>query len=61
MPPPAMRASSAYTTIPPASEAGLQVGGFITAIGEESTKNIGSTARLTSRLLGEEGTTTTIT
>ncbi len=34
---------------------------FITAIGEESTKNIGSTARLTSRLLGEEGTTTVIT
>lgn len=60
-------ASSGYARIirvynnSPASEAGLQVGGFITAIGEESTKNIGSTARLTSRLLGEEGTTTAIT
>ena len=60
-------ASSGYARIirvynnSPASEASLQVGGFITAIGEESTKNIGSTARLTSRLLGEEGTTTVIT
>ena len=45
----------------PGGLAFLQVGGFITAIGEESTKNIGSTARLTSRLLGEEGTTTVIT
>ena len=45
----------------PASEAGLQVGGFITAINDESTRNITSTARLTSKLLGEEGTTTTIT
>ena len=38
----------------PAAEAGMQVGGFITAINDEST-------RLTSKLLGEEGTTTTIT
>lgn len=45
----------------PASEAGMQVGGFITAIGDEPTRNISSTARLTSKLLGEEGTTTTIT
>lgn len=45
----------------PAAEAGMQVGGFITAINDESTRNITSTARLTSRLLGEEGTTTTIT
>ncbi|WP_455502491.1 S41 family peptidase [Gemmiger sp.] len=45
----------------PASEAGIQVGGFITAIGDESTRNITSTARLTSKLLGEEGTTTNIT
>lgn len=45
----------------PASEAGMQVGGFITAINDESTRNITSTARLTSKLLGEEGTTTTIT
>ena len=45
----------------PAAEAGMQVGGFITAINDASTRNITSTARLTSKLLGEEGTTTTIT
>lgn len=45
----------------PAAEAGMQVGGFIAAINDESTRNITSTARLTSKLLGEEGTTTTIT
>lgn len=45
----------------PVAEAGMQVGGFITAINDESTRNITSTARLTSKLLGEEGTTTTIT
>ena len=45
----------------PAAEAGMQVGGFITAINDESTRNTTSTARLTSKLLGEEGTTTTIT
>lgn len=45
----------------PAAEAGMQVGGFITAINDESTRNITSTAHLTSKLLGEEGTTTTIT
>lgn len=45
----------------PAAEAGMQVGGFITAINDESTRNITSTAGLTSKLLGEEGTTTTIT
>ena len=45
----------------PAAEAGMQVGGFITAINDESTRNITSTGRLTSKLLGEEGTTTTIT
>lgn len=45
----------------PAAEAGMQVGGFITAINDESTRDITSTARLTSKLLGEEGTTTTIT
>lgn len=45
----------------PAAEAGMQVGSFITAINDESTRNITSTARLTSKLLGEEGTTTTIT
>ena len=45
----------------PAAEAGMQVGGFITAINDESTRNITSTARLTSKLPGEEGTTITIT
>ena len=45
----------------PAAEAGMQVGGLITAINDESTRNITSPARLTSKLLGEEGTTTTIT
>ena len=60
-------ASSGYARIirlydiAPAAEAGMQVGGFITAINDESTRNITSTARLTSKLLGEEGTTTTIT
>ena len=45
----------------PASEAGLQEGGFITAIGDMSTKSMTDTASLTSALLGEDGTTTTIT
>ena len=60
-------ASSGYARIirvydnSPASEAGLQVGGFITAIGQVSTKTLGDTASITSALLGEEGTTTTIT
>lgn len=60
-------ASSGYARIirlydnSPAAEVGMQVGGFITAINDESTRNITSTARLTSKLLGEEGTTTTIT
>ena len=60
-------ASSGYARIirlydnSPAAEAGMQVGGFITAINDESTRNITYTARLTSKLLGEEGTTTTIT
>lgn len=36
-------------------------GGFITAINDESTRNITSSARLTSKLLGEEGTTTAVT
>ena len=39
----------------------MQVGGFITAINDESTRNITSSARLTSKLLGEEGTTTAVT
>ena len=45
----------------PASEVGLQVGGFITAVGGVSTRTMTDTAAITSALLGEEGTTTTIT
>ena len=45
----------------PASENGLQVRGFITAINGTSTKTMMDTATITSALLGVEGTTTTIT
>ena len=45
----------------PASENGLQVRGFITAINGVSTKSMVDTATMTSALLGEEGMTTTIT
>lgn len=45
----------------PASENGLEVRGFITAINDVSTKTMTDTATITSALLGEEGTTTTIT
>lgn len=45
----------------PASEVGLQVGGFITAVGGVSTRTMTDTAAITSALLGEEGTTATIT
>lgn len=45
----------------PGSEIGLQVGGFITAVGGVSTRTMTDTAAITSALLGEEGTTTTIT
>lgn len=45
----------------PASENGLEVRGFITAVNGVSTKTMTDTATLTSALLGEEGTTTTIT
>ena len=45
----------------PASENGLEVRGFITAINNVSTKTMTDTATITSALLGEEGTTTTIT
>lgn len=45
----------------PASENGLEVRGFITAVNGVSTKTMTDTAALTSALLGEEGTTTTIT
>lgn len=45
----------------PASEGGLQVRGFITAINGVSTRTMTDTATINSTLLGEEGTTTTIT
>lgn len=45
----------------PASEAGLEVRGFITAINGVSAKTMTDTATITSALLGEEGTTTSIT
>ncbi len=44
----------------PASEIGMQVGGFITAVGETSTRNLTDTAAITSALVGEEGTTITV-
>ena len=60
-------ASSGYARIirvydgSPASENGMQVRGFITAINGVSTKTMADTSTLTSALLGEEGTTTSIT
>jgi len=45
----------------PASEVGLQVGGFITAINGVSTRTMTDSAAITSALLGEDGTTTSIT
>ena len=44
----------------PAGESGLEVGGFITAINGVSTRQMTETSAITSALLGEEGTTTTI-
>ena len=45
----------------PAGESGLEVGGFITAINGVSTRQMAETSAINSALLGEEGTTTTIT
>lgn len=45
----------------PASEIGLQVGGFITTIGDVSVRTMSDTAAINSALLGEEGTTVSIT
>lgn len=39
----------------PATNVGLEVGGFITAIGDTSTRSMSDTATMTSALLGEEG------
>lgn len=44
----------------PASEVGMEVGGFITAIGETNVRNLADTAAITSALIGEEGTVLTI-
>ena len=41
----------------PATNVGLEVGGFITAIGDTSTRSMSDTATMTSALLGEEGST----
>ena len=44
----------------PASELGLQQGGYITAVGDTSTRGMTDAATVTSALLGEEGTTVSI-
>lgn len=44
----------------PATNVGLEVGGFITAIGDTSTRSMSDTVAMTSALLGEEGSTVSI-
>ena len=44
----------------PATNVGLEVGGFITAIGDTSTRSMSDTAAMTYALLGEEGSTVNI-
>lgn len=44
----------------PATNVGLEVGGFITAIGDTSTRSMSDTVTMTSALLGEEGSTVSI-
>lgn len=44
----------------PATNVGLEVGGFITAIDDTSTRSMSDTATMTSALLGEEGSTVNI-
>lgn len=44
----------------PATNVGLEVGGFITAIGDTRTRSMSDTAAMTSALLGEEGSTVNI-
>lgn len=44
----------------PATNVGLEVGGFITAIGDTNTRSMSDTATMTSALLGEEGSTVNI-
>lgn len=43
-----------------ATNVGLEVGGFITAIGDTSTRSMSDTAAMTSALLGEEGSIVSI-
>ena len=58
--------SSGYARIirvydnPPATNVGLEVGGFITAIGDTSTRSMSDAAAMTSALLGEEGSIVSI-
>ena len=44
----------------PATNVGLEVGGFITAIGDTSTRSMSDAATMTSALLGEEGSIVSI-
>lgn len=44
----------------PATNVGLEVGGFITAIGDTSTRSMSDTAAMTFALLGEEGSIVSI-
>ena len=44
----------------PATNVGLEVGGFITAIGDTSTRSMSDAAAMTAALLGEEGSTVNI-
>lgn len=44
----------------PATNVGLEVGGFITAIGDTSTRSMSDSAAMTSALLGEEGSIVSI-
>lgn len=44
----------------PATNVGLEIGGFITAIGDTSTRSMSDAAAMTSALLGEEGSTVNI-
>ena len=44
----------------PATNVGLEVGGFITAIGDTSTRSMRDAAAMTSALLGEEGSIVSI-
>lgn len=44
----------------PATNVGLEVGGFITAIDDTSTRSMSDTAAMTSALLGEEGSIVSI-